>query len=65
MWQEAQEKAFSVQHLVPGRTGTGQAQSSMPPKKADISPEPARLALAHCLSPQALRSSKGPQQEPS
>lgn len=33
------------------------------PKRADISPELERLALAHCLPPQALRSSKGLQQK--
>lgn len=53
-----------MQHLVPGRMGTSQAQcfTRLPPK-ADISPELGRLVLAQCFPPQALRSSKGLQQE--
>lgn len=54
-----------MQHLVPGRMGTSQAQCFTPPlpTKADISPELERLVLAQCFPPQALRSSKGLQQE--
>lgn len=54
---------FSVGHLVPDQLDPGRAQSLMPPRKADISPEQKCLGLVHCLLPQALRSGEGLQRE--
>lgn len=63
MWQEALEKALLCATPGPRSDGQPQAQSLLAPRKADMSPELQRLALAQCLPPQALRSSKGLQQE--
>lgn len=59
---------FSVGHLVPdhldpSQLHPGRAQSLMPPRKADISPEQKRLGLVHCLLLQALRSGEGLQRK--
>lgn len=45
------------------RVGWAPAKLNALPPKADISPELKRLVLAQCFPPQALRSSKGLQQE--
>lgn len=59
---------FSVGQLVPdqldpGQLRPGRAQSLMPPRKANISPEQKHLDLVHCLLPQAPRSGEGLQRE--